>query len=497
MVDSKTGNCKGIGWITFASKEGFEEALGWHGCQFGGRKLDIKAGKQFHTGVRPSVQAPGTHTPALCEEVVKKLVSPNPGGVYVDGTFGRGGHTRAMLAALSPSGRLHAFDMDPEAIAVGKELMAADSRFTVHHAPFSSMKEVLKPLGVRPAGVLFDLGISSPQFDDAHRGFRPEADGPLDLRFDQTKGVTAWDFLMSAPREEIIRIISEYGETTDHSAARRIADVICLTRSKGALPKRTREFATLVAQAKGREYQAMHPAKLTFQALRIHLNNEFSEMKNGIRAAFKLLGEGGRIGLISWKHSECAIIVDIFRSLEAVRDKEPLLKWYRAQPDADALPENWSMEMDEVTRPSERELQTNSRSRSALLHVLRKRRLPRLSDLERVVYSLPAWSTATEAPESCKRSDEKDEMLASKRQKISKDSCGADTGVGLVTQTGGSCSSSAVASHMPCKQSGNWGNNTGEHFQPHLEGCGHCGSINHITKCCTFGVKPQERFLFL
>eukprot|EP00931_Biecheleriopsis_adriatica_P025696 TRINITY_DN15701_c0_g1_i4.p1 TRINITY_DN15701_c0_g1~~TRINITY_DN15701_c0_g1_i4.p1 ORF type:complete len:188 (+),score=34.40 TRINITY_DN15701_c0_g1_i4:331-894(+) len=175
MVDSKTGNCKGIGWITFASKEGFEEALGWHGCQFGGRKLDIKAGKQFHTGVRPSVQAPGTHTPALCEEVVKKLVSPNPGGVYVDGTFGRGGHTRAMLAALSPSGRLHAFDMDPEAIAVGKELMAADSRFTVHHAPFSSMKEVLKPLGVRPAGVLFDLGISSPQFDDAHRGFRPEA----------------------------------------------------------------------------------------------------------------------------------------------------------------------------------------------------------------------------------------------------------------------------------------------------------------------------------
>ncbi|CAE7658161.1 rsmH [Symbiodinium pilosum] len=351
---------------------------------------------RFHTGIRPSVQAPGTHTPALCEEVVKKLVAPNPGGVYVDGTFGRGGHTRAMLAAMSPSGSLHAFDMDPEAIAAGKELMKADSRFTIHHAPFSSMKAVLKPLGVRISAVLFDLGISSPQFDDAGRGFRPEADGPLDLRFDQSKGITAWDFLMTASREEIIRVISEYGETSDLTASQRIADVICLARAKDALPKRTREFAALVAQGKGPEYQAMHPAKLTFQALRIHLNGEFDEMRKGISAAFGLLGEGGRIGLISWKHSECAIIMDIFRSLEAVRDKEPLLKWYRSLPEAEQLPERWSMEMDDITRPSEKELQTNSRSRSALLHVLRKRRMPRLADLESLVYALPAWCNVTQ-----------------------------------------------------------------------------------------------------
>ncbi|CAE7407119.1 rsmH [Symbiodinium microadriaticum] len=477
MLDSKTGNCKGIAWITFASKDAFQTAISWTGSSFQGRKLEIKAGKQFHTGIRPSVQAPGTHTPALCAEVVKKLVAPNPGGVYVDGTFGRGGHTRAMLAAMSPSGSLHAFDMDPEAIVAGKELMKADSRFIIHHAPFSSMKAVLKPLGVRVSAVLFDLGISSPQFDDAGRGFRPEADGPLDLRFDQTKGITAWDFLMSASREEIIRVISEYGEISDATASQRIADVICLARSKGALPKRTREFATLVAKGKGPEYQAMHPAKLTFQALRIHLNSEFDEMRKGISAAFGLLGEGGRIGLISWKHSECAIIMDIFRSLEAVRDKEPLLKWYRTLPDAEQLPERWSMEMDEVTRPSEKELQTNSRSRSALLHVLRKRRMPRLADLESLAYALPAWCSVTEPAVSSTPARKR------KRNETEATSVAAPAGTPELT-------SSELSRPSRCEEEGHRLSDS-----TNLEGCNHCGKVGHTTKRCTFGAKPSERFL--
>lgn len=488
MLDSRTGSCKGIAWITFQDKVAFEKAVSWSGCDFNGRCLEIKAGKQFHTGIRPSVQAPGTHTPALCEEVVKKLVAPNPGGIYVDGTFGRGGHTRAMLAAMSPSGSLHAFDMDPEAIAVGKELMQADSRFTIHHAPFSSMKAVLKELGLRPSGVLFDLGISSPQFDDAGRGFRPEADGPLDLRFDQTQGITAWDFLMSAPREEIIRVISQYGETIDLLAAQRIADVLCLARSRGALPQRTREFATLVAQAKGPEYQAMHPAKLTFQALRIHLNNEFDEMRKGIRAAFNLLTEGGRIGLISWKHSECAIIMDMFRSLEAVRDKEPLLKWYSAQPDAVPLPERWSMEMDEVTRPSEKELQTNSRSRSALLHILRKRRMPRLADLEQMAYELPTWCSVTEpssssTPAKKRRKKEKAEMADEETPEMQIEIPEAEGSVETTLR-------------WPCGKCGKKGHRLSECPKSRMEGCNHCGQVGHATKQCIFGAKSSERFLY-
>lgn len=258
---------------------------------------------------------------------------------------GRGGHSRAILARLGPKGRLHAFDMDPAAIAVGRQLEKDDRRFKIHHAPFSTMAEArlsgrggcsnsvrcrfdARCIGlegrrrracfVQPSctlvvraqnrgvelrrhasrrgrnrdqnrttsntpfscsrkcaqvldegsvtGILFDLGISSPQFDEAGRGFRPEQDGPLDLRFDQTKGESAYELLQRIPRDELARILTEYGDGQDRIAAQRIADAICLQREQeGGLPSRTREFAALVAAAKGREYQAMHPAKLTFQ----------------------------------------------------------------------------------------------------------------------------------------------------------------------------------------------------------------------------------------
>jgi hypothetical protein len=166
LMTNPQGKCKGVGWITFASKSGLDEALRWDGCSFGGRHLAISVGKQAHVGIRPTLQAPGTHTPALINEVVAKLVGPNPAGTYVDATFGRGGHSRGILSALSPNGRLHAFDLDPEAIKAGEALAKADSRFTIHHAPFSSMAEVLRKLGIQPSGILYDLGISSPQFDE-------------------------------------------------------------------------------------------------------------------------------------------------------------------------------------------------------------------------------------------------------------------------------------------------------------------------------------------
>ena len=177
MTNPQTGKCKGIGWITFATEAGHAQAMSWDGSEYGGRRLAISSATKQHTGFRPSVQAPGTHTPAMLHEVITAMVAPDPAGVYVDATFGRGGHTRGILGALSPAGRLHAFDMDPDAIKVGRELEAADARFKVHHSPFGEMEGVLGPRDISPAGVFFDLGISSPQFDEAHRGFRPEADG--------------------------------------------------------------------------------------------------------------------------------------------------------------------------------------------------------------------------------------------------------------------------------------------------------------------------------
>jgi 16S rRNA (cytosine1402-N4)-methyltransferase len=166
------------------------------------------------------------------------------------------------------------------------------------------MDAVLRARETEPvAGVFLDLGISSPQFDDAGRGFRPEQDGPLDLRFDVTRGVPAFEFLRSVDRDDLRGILEAYGETSDPVAARRVADAVALAREDGALPETTKAFAALVASAKGKEYQAMHPAKLTFQALRIHLNQEFDEMRRGMRAAMEVMGDGGRLAVLTVRGS--------------------------------------------------------------------------------------------------------------------------------------------------------------------------------------------------
>lgn len=157
-------------------------------------------------------------------------------------------------------------------------------------------------------------------------------DGPLDLRFDQDHGLSAWDWLQTCTREKLIQIIVDYGGE-NIQASRRIADAILMAREglwPGGLPKRTREFAALVVAAKGKEYQAMHSAKMTFQALRIHINREFDELKRGLVSALKVMREGGKVGIITWKHSECNIVVDYFRWLENARQENPLLSWYQS-----------------------------------------------------------------------------------------------------------------------------------------------------------------------
>ena len=240
--------------------------------------------------------------------MVADLVGAQAGGVFVDATFGRGGHSRGLLAALSADGRLHGLDMDPLAVAAGSALAEADARFSMHRGPFASMAQILPPGLVGAVdGILYDLGISSPQLDDPTRGFRPEQDGPLDLRFDPDAGVPAWQFLQSADREEIAAAIAAAGDGQDAASAARVADALALARmGPCGGPRTTGQLAALVAAARcGGDYQPMHAAKLTFQALRIHLHDEFGQLRQGLQAGLQMLRPGGRLGIITWKHSEC------------------------------------------------------------------------------------------------------------------------------------------------------------------------------------------------
>ena len=347
-----------------------------------------------------TMQESGTHTPAMFEECVEAMgVEWNPDGVYVDGTFGRGGHSKKILEKLGPRGTLHAFDMDPEAIVVGEALRKADARFVIHHAPFSKMAEVLARRGVAVDGILLDIGISSPQLDGG-RGFKPEVDGPLDMRFDVRDGVEdAMGYLQRADRRQLAAALEAYGGERP-AAARRIADAVALAKRDGSLQRMTtRPFADLVERAKGKEYQAMHPAKMTFQALRIVVNREYLELELGLQAALDVLKVGGTVCVLTWKHSECAVVVD-FQTTRAVAPWDhPLKLWHdkfkakheknakRAKCDDNAI----GCDVDDARRPTDAEIQRNSRSRSALLHVTRKAVGLRLDDLERVAASCLGW----------------------------------------------------------------------------------------------------------
>ena len=404
LRDQTTGSSKGAGFLTFRNAESREKALAMDGERFLDRTVSVTVAKKSPFGTRGTTQALGTHTPAMLRETIDSLgIANDPNGIYIDGTFGRGGHTRGILNALGENGQLHAFDLDPEAITVGRALEKEDSRFHMHHSPFGSMFKVMreKDSKVKVSGVFLDLGISSPQFDDKSRGFRPEQDGPLDLRFDVTSGVSAYDFLLKVSRNDLRDIIFKYGETNDKLSAQRIADAIVLARDTNALPKTTKAFATLVANAKGAEYQAMHPAKMTFQALRIHLNEEFDEFRRGMEGAMKLLKENGKLGVLTWKHSECAILIEYFRKVEKVRTNAPIFEWLKTNHEKsvtkllekdDDDDDAWAAEMDDCKRPADIEMRTNSRSRSAILHVLRKKsNAARMVDAEKAAYKKLKW----------------------------------------------------------------------------------------------------------
>lgn len=232
------------------------------------------------------------HRTVLLEEAVDALAieGERANGVYLDGTFGRGGHSRAILSRLGPQGRLIAFDKDPLAIATAQKI--ADPRFEIVHDSFATMDQALAERGIaRVDGVLMDLGISSPQVDDAARGFSFRLDGPLDMRMDTTRGVSAAEWLATADEQQIAKVIRDYGE---ERFALQIAKKIVAGRAVEPISS-TRQLAALVAQAVKTREKGKDPATRTFQAVRIFVNQELEELEVGLEKAFAQMAQHGRL----------------------------------------------------------------------------------------------------------------------------------------------------------------------------------------------------------
>ena len=302
------------------------------------------------------------HLPVLLVETMQAL-SISKDGVYVDATFGRGGHCRAMLEALSDRGRVIALDRDPQAIAAAENLRIAETRLQVFQARFAELDTVIAGLGLNGAiqGVLMDVGVSSPQLDDPERGFSFRHAGPLDMRMDPSQGVDAAQWLNSADEEVIANVIWRYGE---ERRSRRIAKAIVAAR-----PLHTTEaLADVVAACvpRGNAKSAKHPATKTFQAVRIFINDELQELQRGVQGAFDSLAVGGRLAVISFHSLEDRQVKQAFKALS----RPPVLP--RRLPVQDAQTVVRGRLVSGPIRAGQRELDANPRARSATLRVIER-----------------------------------------------------------------------------------------------------------------------------
>ncbi|WP_428420442.1 16S rRNA (cytosine(1402)-N(4))-methyltransferase RsmH [Methylibium sp.] len=299
------------------------------------------------------------HTTVLLHEAVDALVTA-PSGLYVDGTYGRGGHSRLILSRLSDAGRLLAIDRDPDAVAHATSGAArvTDPRFHIEHAAYSELPALLAARGVtRIDGLLLDLGVSSPQIDNPERGFSFRASGPLDMRMDPTRGESAADYLARADEREIATVIRDYGEERFATA---IARALVARRLGGRAVRTTEALSEVVAQAVKTREPGQNPATRTFQALRIFVNAELTQLEQGLAAALQCLKPGGRLVVISFHSLEDRIV----KTFIASHSKELV---DRRAPFAPPKP----MRLRAVTRvkPSAEEVAANPRSRSAILRV--------------------------------------------------------------------------------------------------------------------------------
>ena len=299
------------------------------------------------------------HIPVMLDEAVEGL-AVRAGGRYLDGTFGRGGHARAVLSRLGPDGRLLLMDRDPLAIASAQKEFGADPRVSIRHANFSTLAE-WDETAVGLDGVLLDLGVSSPQLDEAARGFSFMADAPLDMRMDPTQGESAADFLAHADEREIADVLWIYGE---ERFSRKIARVIVERRQETPIT-RTGELAALVERVIGRREPGKHPATRTFQALRIRVNGELQALKHGLEAALDRLNPGGRLSIISFHSLEDRMVKQF------IRDHSGRVQGSRRGPPVVAAPAKLAA-VGKAQFPSGAEQSANPRARSAVLRVAQK-----------------------------------------------------------------------------------------------------------------------------
>ena len=300
------------------------------------------------------------HITVLLNEAVDAL-AVREDGIYVDGTFGRGGNSRLILARLGSQGRLIVFDKDPQAIEAAQKLAEQDGRVTVVHDGFSSFQTTLDKLGIEEIdGALFDLGISSPQIDDGARGFSFRFDAPLDMRMDPTRGMSAAEWIATASEQDLHEVIKNYGE---ERFSRQIARAIVAQRTESPIDT-TRKLAQLVAQNVRTRERSQDPATRTFQAVRIFINRELEEVKEVLPQVTGRLKEGGRLAVIAFHSLEDRIVKQFVKQYS----QPPQLPRWAAVKEAD-LPQPPLKAVGKAVKPSEEETAANPRARSAVLRV--------------------------------------------------------------------------------------------------------------------------------
>ncbi len=303
------------------------------------------------------------HQPVLLEKVIEYLAI-DPEGIYIDATFGRGGHAGSLLKYLAKKGRLIAIDKDPEALAYAKQHWGDDKRFEIYQASFRTLAEIAKARGVygQVSGCLFDLGVSSPQLDQAERGFSFLRDGPLDMRMDPKSGISAAAWLACATEKEIAQVLKDYGE---ERYAKRIARAISEERKLKPIVT-TVHLANVVKAAHPRWERHKHPATQTFQAIRIRINNELEDLKLGLEQSLDVLKIGGRLLVISFHSLEDRIVKRFIRKQahEAVELKK-----------LPVIPVEWRPRLKSLGRGIKADayaIKVNLRSRSAVLRIAEK-----------------------------------------------------------------------------------------------------------------------------
>ena len=302
----------------------------------------------------------GEHRTVLLQEAVDAL-AVRPDGIYIDGTFGRGGHSRLILDRLGAQGRLLGFDKDEAAVAAAREHFAGDARFLMLHESFTRINAVVQRLELqkRVDGLLLDLGVSSPQLDEAERGFSFMQDGPLDMRMDRTRGMSAAEWLNTADEDEMAGVIRDYGE---ERFARRIARAIVRERAEEPL-QRTVQLADLVERASPVRERHKHPATRTFQAIRIFINRELEDLQECLRGSLETLAVGARLVVISFHSLEDRIVKRFMREQE----RGPQLPKRLPVPHAESR--GPLRVIGKPIKPGAAEVAANPRARSAVMRV--------------------------------------------------------------------------------------------------------------------------------